>query len=474
LRAELPERRLQSVSLCDRQANVLWLSEGALGPDENGLIVAALAHLDEDSSLGSYEMAVEDGRLALFLPVRTPNGNLLGVAMILADSKFAGDDTLERLAAAPVRALMQRIAVLLKPADVHANGESAELSALEAAAPVAATGDPISPQEIDDILLFETSPPSTPQPAAPAPTPAPANADTGSGIISLEFEPDPQLRQDVSAPLDSNVPAPAVTDASVPAEAPLTEPVAPTTTSPVPAAAEAHLQLEVLPFATLRGPTRRFQILAPASPAPRNPAAQDALVLERLMDWLAEQRGAWNSQPTGFSVSVSLATLEDERFVPKIAAALNARGIAAATLGFEITEALCTERRALVERFIGQCEKAGAWVMIDEFSFDSQVLPLLRSKALRLVRIDPKLTSSALKDRLSQALVVATIQAARVLGIHCAARRVDSQAQLQWLTAIGCDFAQGAVLAPALALERLASSPNLTALTLPQKSTQKP
>jgi len=99
-------------------------------------------------------------------------------------------------------------------------------------------------------------------------------------------------------------------------------------------------------------------------------------------------------------------------------------------------------------------------VAIDDFSFDSQVLPLLRSKAVRLVKIDPKLTSSALKDKLSQALVVATVQAAKVMGIHCAAKRVDSQAALQWLTAIGCDFAQGAALSPAHPLEALASPPD--------------
>jgi len=58
--------------------------------------------------------------------------------------------------------------------------------------------------------------------------------------------------------------------------------------------------------------------------------------------------------------------------------------------------------------------------VIEDFSFDSQVLPLLRSKAVRLVKIDPKLSSSALKDKLSQALVVATVQAAKVMGIHCA------------------------------------------------------
>ena len=83
------------------------------------------------------------------------------------------------------------------------------------------------------------------------------------------------------------------------------------------------------------------------------------------------------------------------------------------------------------------------------------VVPLLRSKALRLVKIDARLTGSALRDKLSQALVVAVVQAVKVLGMHCAAQQVDSQAGLQWLTAVGCDFAQGPMLARQQPLEKL-------------------
>ena len=75
------------------------------------------------------------------------------------------------------------------------------------------------------------------------------------------------------------------------------------------------------------------------------------------------------------------------------------------------------------------------------------------------MKMDAKLSSSALKDKLSQAMVVATVQAAKVLGIHCAAKKVDSQAQLQWLTAIGADFAQGAALAQIQPLESLGAPP---------------
>src|SRR2546421_5152681 len=75
LRAALPPLRLHSVSLYDEQANVLWLSEGALGPDEHNVVVDAIEALRSDNSLTCYENGLEDGRIAIFLPVRSPQGN---------------------------------------------------------------------------------------------------------------------------------------------------------------------------------------------------------------------------------------------------------------------------------------------------------------------------------------------------------------------------------------------------------------
>ena len=573
----LPARRLQSVSLCDHEANVLWLSEGALGPDEHSLVTEALIHLAADTSLPSHEIPLEDGRLALFLPVRAPNGSPVGIAMILADRKSVGDDTLERITAAPVRAIMQRLAVLLKPTAVHVGSGTQPIPILEfdegdtlSEAPAAVPAPPIvraapaapavrvtpvavaaapviSAEEIDDILEFELAPEA--QPAAAARAAAhPFAANRQEPGVALDFEAaltppaDPldmlnldfEEPQAATGPAARPVPAPRVTPSAAPpvappakavptlapvarAAAPVSPPAAPRSATPPPAPAPApavaatrvpapkivpvtlaapgpaaspavlspevleaseaavndpNLILELLPFAKLRagGQTRRYQVLARSPGAQRDPAAFDALVLQRLLGWLAAHRASWNSQPTSFTVNLSIATLEDERFAQKIAAALNTHGIAAETIGFEIAEALCTQRRAQVERFITACGKVGSWVVIDDFSFDSQVLTLLRSKALRLVKIDSKLTSSALKDKLSQAMVVATVQASKVLGIHCAAKRVDSQAQLQWLTAIGCDFAQGHALARPQELDSLASSPDptgISALALP-------
>ncbi len=563
LREVLPTRRLLSISLCDHEANVVWLSEGALGPDEHGLVTEALAALSEDSSLPCHEMGLEDGRLALCLPVRSPNGNVVGIAMILADRKSVGDDTLERMTGAPVRAIMQRLAVLLRPGDRPSSGTArvpvleldedpaitAALMAVEeriptvAAAPGGAAVDtPISAAEIDDILEFDLDPeasaarhdahgkpedaasgsagimdmveldfeaPAPKGPMARAPKPPAAAAErAASAAAPARPAPIPPTPRPSAAPRPvaarpASPPAPVPPPPPVPPPAPVLAPSpAPVSVAPAPAPAappsapapapapalvaapppvvaagasaasaalvnDPNLLLELLPFAKLRagGQTRRFQVIARGTGQQRDPAAVDALVLQRLLGWLAAHRAAWNSQPTSFTVGVSIASIEDERFTQKMAATLNTHGISAESIGYEIPEAVCTQRRAQVERFITQCDKLGSWVVIDDFSFDSQVLPLLKSKALRLVKIDAKLSSNALKDKLCQALVVATVQASKVLGIHCAAKKVDSQAALQWLTAIGCDFAQGQALAQAQPLDALASSPDPTGIS---------
>jgi EAL domain-containing protein (putative c-di-GMP-specific phosphodiesterase class I) len=545
LRQVLPTRRLHSVSLCDHEANVLWLSEGALGPDEHALVVEALDVLANDASLGIHERGTEDGRLALFLPVRTPTADLVGIAMILADSKFVSDDTLERMSAAPLRAIMLRLAVLLKPAAASepspassaADSDIPEAPDVEAALAAVPAVQLMSAEEVDQILEFDLpeEKPEKPLPplrdipvARPAPAVRLAPPTEGTDdMLSLELlaepapaapvkptarvaqaaapamaaQPAPSATRPPAAPAARSAPpprhqpplpgqqgnaglrapSPAVRAASMKIaaaakSAPIAPAVAPLAAAPAAAAApapamasapaDASVQFEVLSFGKLRagGQTRRFQVSARVTGNTRDPAAQDSLVLQRLMGWLAAHRAAWNSQPTGFTLNLSIATLEDERFAQKLGTALHSHGIAADTFGFEIAEALCTQRRAQVERFITQCEKVGAWIVIDDFSFDSQVLTLLRSKAVRLVKIDTKLTSSALKDKLCQAMVVATVQAAKVLGIHCAAKKVDSQAALQWLTAIGCDFAQGAALGAPQSLDSLASSPDPTGL----------
>ncbi|HEX5459565.1 MAG TPA: EAL domain-containing protein [Steroidobacteraceae bacterium] len=524
LRSALPPIRLHSVSIYDSQGNVLWLSEGALGPDEHSLVLDALETLTAQTATSCCENRLEDGRVAAFLAVRAPQGHLVGLAMILADLKSGGEGLMDRIMSAPTRTVMQKLAVLLRPAGARkpdadptglvlslaadaplaapAAAPEPQVLATPVAAPAAAKpragskgDDELSPGAVNDILEFELTDTPILAPARhPADeargSPAPAAATNGHSRTNGHVSPadsgiSPAIRHSVPADTASvRAPVnPAVVDTASsrvlkPSQADTTgakllrQTPADTGSSrglpgPGPAVTGAAralsldpslVTLEMLPFVKLRsgGRTRRFEVLPTGTARElRDPATLDSLAMQRLLAWLGAHRAAWTVEPASFTLNVSIATLEDDSFLRQVAAGLQSHGIAPDTVGFEIAEPLCTQRRAQVERFIAGCDKLGCFVIIDDFSFDSAVVPLLRSKALRLVKIDARLTGGALRDKLSQAIVVAVVQAVKVLGMHCAAQQVDSQAALQWLTAVGCDFAQGPMLARQQPLEQL-------------------
>jgi EAL domain-containing protein (putative c-di-GMP-specific phosphodiesterase class I) len=529
LRAALPPMRLHSVSIYDSQGNVLWLSEGALGPDEHSLVLDALETLGAETGKSCCENRLEDGRLAAFLAVRAPQGHLVGLAMILADLKPSGEGLMERILSAPTRTVMQKLAVLLRPAGPRkpeADPTALVLSLASADVPLTASEPPpaaavppatprapvapkadteLTPRAVNDLLEFEltdtpiTAPrqsaaatgssPVLAQPdaapnghsrlnghASPGRPGQPEGADTASESTSDSPSGSHRahaLRQPTPADTSSirmpAIPATPVTPADTASSRVIKQASDTGSSRTVPGIGgtgasralsldPSLVTLEMLPFVKLRsgGRTRRFEVLPTGSARElRDPATLDSLAMQRLLAWLGAHRAAWTVEPASFTLNLSIATLEDDAFLRQVAAGLQRHGIAPDTVGFEIAEPLCTQRRAQVERFIAGCDKLGCFVVLDHFSFDSAVVPLLRSKALRLVKIDPRLTGGALRDKLSQAMVVAVVQAVKVLGMHCAAQQVDSQAVLQWLTAVGCDFAQGPMLARQQPLETL-------------------
>ena len=57
---------------------------------------------------------LDDGRSAILLAVRAPRGDLVGLAMILADPKSLKGEAPMQSVTAPLRAALQKIAVLLR------------------------------------------------------------------------------------------------------------------------------------------------------------------------------------------------------------------------------------------------------------------------------------------------------------------------------------------------------------------------
>ncbi|HEV8445151.1 MAG TPA: hypothetical protein VGQ27_16810, partial [Steroidobacteraceae bacterium] len=155
--------RLQSISLHDERGEVLWLDEGALGPDEHNLVLEAAAALSEGTDKTFHFVLIGDGRSAAFLPARSPLNELLGMAMIIADSKFLDGKGAARFVTPITTNLMRRLAFLRRPP-----------APAPAPAPPPAAARPAAPPASKPAAPRPPVPPVSARPAAPAAPARPA------------------------------------------------------------------------------------------------------------------------------------------------------------------------------------------------------------------------------------------------------------------------------------------------------------
>jgi EAL domain-containing protein (putative c-di-GMP-specific phosphodiesterase class I) len=580
LKQALSGNRLQSISLHDERGDVLWLDEGALGPDEHNLVIEAAAALSAGADRAYVFQSIGDGRAAAFLPARSPLNDLLGLAMIIADAKFLDSKGAAKFVTPTTTNLMRRLAFLRKPP-----GTAAPVTPPPAAAPAAnkvVSQAPKAPAprpqapapaaaarpSMPTAPARPPAPPAVQRPAAPqvrAPAPAarpavpakppmappkaaqpaarlpaapvrpaqparPAVQQRPSGSSdsdSIAFEisdidpksllkgasrqaqteakrPDLRVVQTDRLPrlelrLDSDPIPELIQDEEPAAEVTLdpmyAEPIsAEEITTEVEALAEPDgdmnvepefvdetpqaeigvgqfefygqiFELHVQQLVKLKGTggTRRFEVLVRDAHADNefgvapdrvlqdvhDPSANsdlDRIVLEQLVAWLGGNRGVWENDPASFSVNVGMGTIADPKFASFVATTLKTHKVPAKAIGFEIAEKSCVEQVRDVDMFVQACEKIGCHVVLDDFTLHHNSLRWLGSSALKFLKLDPKITAVAMKDRVPQALVVAIAQASKVLGLSCVAKRVDTPAVRDWLSAVGLDYAQGFLL----------------------------
>jgi EAL domain-containing protein (putative c-di-GMP-specific phosphodiesterase class I) len=407
LRAALPDIRLHSLSLHDAEGDVLWLSEGVLGPDEHGVVLEAMGERSLDPAAAVIDRPLGDGRNALVLSARSAAGDVVGAAMVVVDAKQIGDGLLRKLARSSVAEALARLAA-------------------------------------------HQCPTVAPVPRAPASTTAVPLALALAPEQPLTLAPEPRVR------------------ASTPAAERVDD-----ITRLAPKLDTRDLALFVQQLFKLRsgGRTRRYEVLLRSRNDPAREAAPAALlqltrgpdgtsgvdrfVLAELVKWLGGHREVWEAEPSSFTINLAVATLHDPGFLALAGALFEEHRVTPGVVGFEIPEQACVEAGIVVRGFVDRCEKLGVFLALDDFTLHSTAVPLLASPALRLLKIDARLTHAALKERLPQAMVIAIVQAAKVLGVHCVAKRLESSTARQWLSAVGVDFAQGFALERPRTLEAL-------------------
>lgn len=386
IRAGIEPARAHAVSLHDEQGDVLWLSEGSMGPDEHDAVHAAIEGFSDKTSLAAIAYDLGAARSALLLRVTNARRALVGVIMLIMDTKFIKLDA-------------HGLVRVMTPMLQHAVNEFAALR--------------------PDTAAVQQHVPA-------APTSKPIQAAVSPEIDRLHAA----LRR-----------------------------------SPI----ALHVQ-RLVPL-TKGSRLKRYEVLLRSkSDVAPNVAPQamlkaavenglgsmiDRRVLTELIGWLVRNPGVWQDNGVMFSVNLTATALHDEHFMKFVELCLAKSALPKGTIAFEIDVPTAVKPSSNIAYTADALHRLGCPLVLDDFGMRTECFDLLRLPAVRFIKLVATMTTQMRTDKISQAAISAVVQMARVLGMHTVAKRTESAAEKEWLTALGVDFIQSYAVSPPVAIESL-------------------
>ncbi|HEX3394491.1 MAG TPA: EAL domain-containing protein [Acidimicrobiales bacterium] len=159
------------------------------------------------------------------------------------------------------------------------------------------------------------------------------------------------------------------------------------------------------------------------------------------------QARAWGDAHAGerftMAVNVSARQLHDPGLVATVAGALADSGIDPATLVLEITESVTVADTDATMARLRALKDLGVSLAIDDFGTGYSSLQYLRRFPVDLLKIDRSFVTGLGHNTEDSAIVSSVIGLAHAFGLGVVAEGVETVEQLEALTLLGCDYAQG-------------------------------
>lgn len=146
------------------------------------------------------------------------------------------------------------------------------------------------------------------------------------------------------------------------------------------------------------------------------------------------------------SINLSGRQFHDPALLETVDAALKASGLDASRLEFEITETVAMQDLERADVILEALRHRGIRLLMDDFGTGHSSLSNLRRLPLHAVKIDRSFVADLPGETRARGIVTAIIAMAHQLGLEVIAEGVETEEQLAFLKAEGCDSAQGFLL----------------------------
>ena len=194
--------------------------------------------------------------------------------------------------------------------------------------------------------------------------------------------------------------------------------------------------------------------------------AEETGNIRRLTRWALAtgiaQASRWRDPAVRVSINISARDLGDAGLPRRISDLLSAHAVPAERIALEVTESAIMHRPDTAIAVLDQLAALGIDIAIDDFGVGQSSFAYLRRLPVRELKIDKAFVAQLAGDRQDRTIVRSIVDLGHRLGCRVTAEGVEDAESLSYLAGIGCDHAQGYLIAHALpvpAFDRLLDEP---------------
>ncbi len=169
----------------------------------------------------------------------------------------------------------------------------------------------------------------------------------------------------------------------------------------------------------------------------------DRWVVSTTIARLAEASDLVEAQDAVFSINLSGQSIGDADFLQFIEHEIESSGVSESCLCFEITESEAVSNMRKAQSFIDRLRELGCKIALDDFGVGLSSFAYLKNFNVDTLKIDGSFIRDIAENRISEAMVAAITQVAKVMELNTVAEYVETEEARKLVVKLGVDYAQG-------------------------------
>jgi len=156
-----------------------------------------------------------------------------------------------------------------------------------------------------------------------------------------------------------------------------------------------------------------------------------------------------------FAINLSGQSLGDDEILVFVEEEIESSGVPPTSLCFEVTESAAVSSRDKAQAFIDALRERGCQFSLDDFGAGLSSFAYLKNFNVDVLKIDGGFIRDISENRISESMVAAITQVAKVMELQTVAEYVESKQTRKLITELGVDFAQGHAVGKPVELDRV-------------------